>query len=66
MDNDLFSADYLVRKEARRREFNRTAGVKLIVCAACSGSGYYDNGGDMYCGACDGVGKCLPYIPPAK
>jgi len=34
---------------------------KLVVCSACSGSGWYDscrpNGDSIPCGGCDGKGK---------
>lgn len=49
--------DWKTRKEWRRREYERRHGVKMIVCAACSGSGYYDNTNSPTCGACDGIGK---------
>ncbi|CNI59837.1 hypothetical protein [Yersinia bercovieri] len=28
-----------------------------LICSACNGSGYYDNDGSPYCGACGGTGK---------
>jgi DnaJ-class molecular chaperone len=48
------------RKAKRTEKFLSTVGKKLVTCAACSGSGYYDHEGSPSCGACDGKGKVLP------
>lgn len=48
---------WLERKEERRRIHARYAGVPMVTCTACSGSGYYDHNGSPSCGACEGKGK---------
>jgi DnaJ-class molecular chaperone len=48
---------WLQRKEERRREAAKFHGVKMEVCTACSGSGYYDHNGSPACGSCGGSGK---------
>lgn len=45
------------RKAERTKSFHQTAGLKLVVCCACNGTGYYDNNGSPKCGCCDGTGK---------
>jgi DnaJ-class molecular chaperone len=56
---------WLERKEERRREAAKYHGVKMEVCTACSGSGYYDHNGSPACGSCNGRGKRLgrPNVP---
>lgn len=49
--------DYHDRKKWRTLQYSLTQGKKLIVCSACSGSGYYDNTGSPKCGCCNGTGK---------
>jgi len=48
----------------KERKAERTAYYNMFVfgwrqrpCAACNGSGYYDNNGSPRCGSCDGTGK---------
>lgn len=46
------------RKAQRKAYYDKyVKGWKQRKCTACNGSGYYDNGGGHYCGACDGTGK---------
>ncbi|MCB1466672.1 MAG: hypothetical protein KDK08_05915 [Rhizobiaceae bacterium] len=46
------------RKAERKEHYDRHVhGKKLVTCAACSGSGYYDHNGSPKCGACGGKGK---------
>ncbi|EKN3715407.1 TPA: hypothetical protein ACPZMC_004083 [Yersinia enterocolitica] len=46
------------RKKERTDYYRRFVhGWKLKKCSACNGSGYYDNDGSPYCGACGGTGK---------
>ena len=46
------------RKQWRTEYFFKYRyGWKQRPCAACSGSGIYDNFGSPKCGACDGTGK---------
>jgi DnaJ-class molecular chaperone len=49
---------YHERKEARTKNYWRWHGVKMSVCMACNGSGYYDSFGSPKCSGCDGLGKC--------
>lgn len=55
---------YWTDKQNRRDNYWKTWGKRMIVCGACSGSGYYDNmmrrRGKSYqpkCGMCTGTGK---------
>jgi hypothetical protein len=49
---------YLDRKQARTtRYLTQTHGWKLRACAACSGSGIYDQLRSPPCAACDGTGR---------
>jgi DnaJ-class molecular chaperone len=45
------------RKAERTVAFEKIKGKKLIICGACSGSGYYDHNGSPKCGYCNGTGK---------
>lgn len=64
---------YEERKAERTAAYKRNHGRKLIVCPACSGSGYYDDTGSPLCGGCGGLGtvreqvraEFLPPEPPA-
>jgi hypothetical protein len=59
-------SSYEARKEHRRKEYEKNHGRKMIVCTACSGSGYYDtsrNGRTPKCGSCEGTGKHLEPLP---
>lgn len=50
--------NYQERKRFRREQYLRWVyGWKLRKCAACNGSGIYDNTGSPKCGACSGSGK---------
>jgi len=49
--------DYQLRKLERKRRYEASLGLKMVICNACSGSGYYDNDGSPPCGACGGRGK---------
>lgn len=57
---------YHERKAARKKQFLEHFKVKMIICHACSGSGYYDANGSPPCGCCDGKGKVLPSLPKEK
>jgi hypothetical protein len=59
--SELIDDGYSKRKMLRIEAFNKTHGVKKVTCAACSGSGYYDNNGSPKCGSCNGLGKTFPY-----
>lgn len=49
---------YHERKQKRREHYARYVhGWKLRKCAACNGSGHYDNTRSPPCSACDGTGK---------
>lgn len=50
-------SDWQVRKEERRKAYQRLHGVKTEDCVACSGTGVYDHNGSPPCGGCDGTGK---------
>ncbi len=52
--------EYRKRKQERREQYNKTFGVKSIICTACSGSGRYDSTGSPKCGLCNGTGKIKP------
>ena len=49
--------DYHKRKERRTREYEANLHLITHPCAACAGSGRYDNNGSPKCGACNGTGK---------
>lgn len=53
-------SDYLERKQLRTALYDAKHGVKMVVCSACSGSGYYDARNSPKCGACNGKGKHYP------
>lgn len=44
-------------KHERTVGFYRTFCVPACTCAACSGSGVYDDHGSPACGACEGTGR---------
>jgi hypothetical protein len=44
-------------KLRRSIDFYRTFCIQACTCAACSGSGVYDDHGSPACGACDGTGR---------
>lgn len=58
---DYHKSDWEIRKEARRKEFQRRYRIKQVTCTACSGSGRYDHNGSPKCGCCNGTGKTFPY-----
>lgn len=58
---EYHKTEWEIRKEERRKNFAKKAGIKMITCTACSGSGYYDNHGSPKCGCCGGRGKHFPY-----
>lgn len=49
------------KKRRTQYYFNFEYKNKLVVCTACSGSGWYDccdkNGNSIPCGGCNGFGK---------
>jgi len=52
---------YKARKAFRQKRAQILSGVKKIICAGCSGSGYYDDFKSPKCSSCDGTGKTLPW-----
>lgn len=48
-------------KRSRSIDFYRTFCIPTCTCAACSGSGVYDNHGSPACGACAGTGTVRGY-----
>ena len=51
---------YWQRKKERTLLFDKIKGKKLVICTACSGSGYYDTcirGRVPKCASCEGTGK---------
>lgn len=48
-------------KHDRTVAFYRTFCVPACTCAACSGSGVYDDQGSPACGACGGTGRARGY-----
>ena len=54
--------EYKDRKIARTVKFLSEQGRKLVVCVACSGSGYYDSHGSPKCSSCDGTGKVREWV----
>lgn len=48
-------------KLRRLIDFYRTFCIPACTCAACSGSGVYDDHGSPACGACDGTGRTRDY-----
>jgi len=51
---------YKMRKNLRKIEYKKNFGKKMVICAACSGTGKYDWGADAKCSACEGRGKIKP------
>lgn len=50
--------DFKERKAKRKKYYlENVFGWKLIKCAACVGTGYYDAAGLPRCAACDGTGR---------
>jgi len=54
----MMPMNFRERKKKRTEIYkNNIEGWKLKPCAACGGSGRYDNKGSPKCAACDGTGK---------
>lgn len=49
------------RKALRKKLYDAKHGVKLSICLACNGTGYYDHNGSPPCDNCDGVGKIFKF-----
>ena len=45
------------RKAARTKKFQEAAGLPMVTCSACCGSGRYDSFNSPKCGCCEGTGK---------
>jgi len=58
------NSDTFQERKRRRTEYYMrfVYKKKLVKCAACNGSGYYDNDGSPSCSSCDGTGKCIDYV----
>jgi len=57
--------DFQARKKERTEHFRKYVYKwKLVLCTACSGSGYYDDTGSPKCGCCGGIGRMM--ISPEK
>ena len=55
--NYITMMTYHERKAERTAQFYRNAGLRLIECTACAGSGRYDHNGSPNCGCCNGTGR---------